>query len=115
MPLDGMTQTFEITRPDVQPLLPLEAKGHHHSLPPDFVDGLRLLRPFVQRCCEISERWVHLFSSQFHLITNNLAIDYGTGQEEIAIFEYINGFYNPRRRHSALCWESPVVLERKVA
>ena len=26
---------------------------------------------------------------------------------EIAIFEYINGFYNPRRRHSALGWKSP--------
>jgi len=27
---------------------------------------------------------------------------------EIAIFEYINGFYNPRRRHSALGWKSPL-------
>ncbi len=26
---------------------------------------------------------------------------------EMAIFEYINGFYNPRRRHSALGWISP--------
>lgn len=34
---------------------------------------------------------------------------------EIAIFEYINGFYNPRRRHSALGWKSPVAFERKVA
>jgi putative transposase len=34
---------------------------------------------------------------------------------EIAIFEYINGFYNPRRRHSALDWKSPVAFERKVA
>ena len=32
-----------------------------------------------------------------------------------AIFEYINGFYNPRRRHSALGWNSPVAFERKVA
>ena len=32
-----------------------------------------------------------------------------------AIFEYINGFYNPRRRHSALGWKSPVAFERKVA
>jgi transposase InsO family protein len=36
-------------------------------------------------------------------------------QAEIAIFEYINGFYNPRRRHSALGWKSPVAFERKVA
>ena len=31
----------------------------------------------------------------------------------MAIFEYINGFYNPRRRHSALGWKSPVAFERK--
>ncbi len=29
-------------------------------------------------------------------------------QAEMAIFEYINGFYNPRRRHSVLGWKSPV-------
>ena len=32
-------------------------------------------------------------------------------QAEMAIFEYINGFYNPRRRHSALGWKSPVAFE----
>ena len=36
-------------------------------------------------------------------------------QAEMAIFEYINGFYNPRRRHSALGRKSPVAFERKVA
>ncbi len=34
---------------------------------------------------------------------------------ELAIFEYVNGFYNPRRRHSALGWESPLAFERKAA
>ncbi len=34
---------------------------------------------------------------------------------EVAIFEYINGFYNTRRRHSALGWKSPLAFERKVA
>jgi transposase InsO family protein len=29
---------------------------------------------------------------------------------ELAIFEYINGFYNPRRRHSALGWKSPLAF-----
>lgn len=28
-----------------------------------------------------------------------------------AIFEYIEGFYNRRRRHSALDWMSPVEFE----
>jgi putative transposase len=34
---------------------------------------------------------------------------------EIALLQYINGFYNPRRRHSALGWKSPVAFERKAA
>jgi len=34
---------------------------------------------------------------------------------EIAIFEYINGFYNPRRRHSALGRKSPLAFEAKAA
>tara|TARA_R110002049_G_scaffold137350_2_gene297324 strand:- start:4887 stop:4988 length:102 start_codon:yes stop_codon:yes gene_type:complete len=33
----------------------------------------------------------------------------------MAIVEYINGVYNPRRSHSALGWKSPVAFERKVA
>ncbi len=36
-------------------------------------------------------------------------------QVELALFEYINGFYNPRRRHSALAGKSPVAFERKAA
>jgi hypothetical protein len=31
----------------------------------------------------------------------------------MAIFEYINGFYNPRRRHSTLGWKSPVAFEQR--
>ena len=34
---------------------------------------------------------------------------------EIAIFKYINGFYNPRRRHSALGWKSPLAFEQIAA
>ena len=42
--------------------------------------------------------------------------DWKTRREtEIALFEYINGFYNPRRRHSALGWKSPLAFERKAA
>jgi len=31
---------------------------------------------------------------------------------KVAFFEYINGFYNPRRRYSTLGWKSPVAFER---
>ena len=34
---------------------------------------------------------------------------------EVAIFEYINGFYNPRRKHSALGWKSPLAFEKIAA
>ena len=34
---------------------------------------------------------------------------------ELALFGYIKGFYNPRRRHSALGWKSPLAYERKAA
>lgn len=36
-------------------------------------------------------------------------------ETERALFQYINGFYNPRRRHSALGWKSPLAFERKAA
>ena len=36
-------------------------------------------------------------------------------QAETAIFQHINGFYNPRRRHSAFGGKSPLAFERQVA
>lgn len=36
-------------------------------------------------------------------------------QAETAVFQYINGFYNPRRKHSALGYKSPLAFERKAA
>jgi putative transposase len=36
-------------------------------------------------------------------------------QAKGAIFQYINGFYNPRRRHSSLDGKSPLAFERKAA
>jgi len=36
-------------------------------------------------------------------------------QAEVAVFNYINGFYNPRRKHSALGYKSPLAFERKAA
>lgn len=32
---------------------------------------------------------------------------------EVALFEYINSFYNPRRRHSVIGWKSPVAFEER--
>jgi len=34
---------------------------------------------------------------------------------EMALFEYINGSYNPRRRHSTLGGKSPLAFERLAA
>ena len=34
-------------------------------------------------------------------------------QAETGILEYINGFYNPRRRHSAMGGKSPLAFERQ--
>lgn len=34
---------------------------------------------------------------------------------ELAVFEYITGFYNPRRRHSAPGWKSPLAFEARAA
>ncbi|MFM7303371.1 MAG: IS3 family transposase, partial [Alphaproteobacteria bacterium] len=36
-------------------------------------------------------------------------------QAETRIFQYINGCYNPRRRHSALGGKSPLAFERQAA
>jgi putative transposase len=33
-------------------------------------------------------------------------------EARLAVFRYIEGFYNPVRRHSALCYKSPVEYER---
>ena len=39
-----------------------------------------------------------------------------TPQEaRLATFDFIEGFYNPRRRHSALDYEAPIVFERQQA
>ena len=36
-------------------------------------------------------------------------------EARMAVFDFIEGFYNPRRRHSALDYASPVEYERKFA
>jgi putative transposase len=34
-------------------------------------------------------------------------------EARMAVFDYIEGFYNPRRRHSALAYLSPAEFERR--
>ena len=36
-------------------------------------------------------------------------------EARIAVFEFIEGFYNPRRRHSSLRYLSPIKFERQFA
>ena len=36
-------------------------------------------------------------------------------QARLAVFDFIEGFYNPRRRHSAIGYLSPINFERKHA
>jgi len=77
---------------------------------------LRQLRPLSAACSACACRAV--VETFFKTIKAELIWrrSWGTRrQAEMAIFEYINGFCNPRRRHSALGWKSPVVFERKVA
>jgi len=61
-------------------------------------------------------------SQQFNIAPNLLDRDFNTRrswntrrQAEMEIFEYINGFYNPRRLHSAVGRKSPAAFERKAA
>jgi len=37
------------------------------------------------------------------------------GEARIAVFEFIEGFYNPRRRHSSIGYLSPIEYERQIA
>ena len=34
-------------------------------------------------------------------------------EARLAVFDFIEGWYNPHRRHSALAYESPINYERK--
>ena len=36
-------------------------------------------------------------------------------QANLALGRYIDGFYNPRRRHSALGYKSPITFEAEMA
>jgi putative transposase len=51
----------------------------------------------------------------FNRPTTHEITDSAYRQAETAIFQYINGFYNARRRHSYLGGISPLAFEAKVA
>jgi putative transposase len=36
-------------------------------------------------------------------------------EARMAVFDFIEGFYNPRRRHSALGYQSPINFEKQQA
>jgi len=52
-------------------------------------------------------------ASGSYLATDRATYKSDTGHRavEVVIFEYVNGFYNPRRRHSALGWKAPWLLK----
>ena len=69
------------------------------------VDGQRQRRPMTTRCarassstleCELLDR--HRFRTQ--------------AEARLAIFDFIEGWYDPRRRHSGLAYLSPIHFER---
>lgn len=37
---------------------------------------------------------------------------YEQAEARMAVFDHLEGFYNPRRRHSALDYKSPIEYER---
>ena len=37
------------------------------------------------------------------------------GEARLAVFDFIEGWYNPRRRHSSLDYDSPIAFERRHA
>ena len=87
--------------------------------PPEFrqraLDLVRSGRPVpeVAKLLGIAESCLHRWKKQ-DLIDRGL--EPGTSRAESAelanaIFEYIEGFHNRRRRHSALGWASPLEFE----
>jgi len=62
----------------------------------------------------IIEKDLDALSTTLDMVTAE--VDEGTRRAaEMALFEYINGFYNPRRRHSALGWKSSLAVEAQAA
>jgi transposase InsO family protein len=59
------------------------------------------------------ENWRHVWPVE--TICRVMQVSPSRRQAEAAIFNYINGFYNTRRRHSYLGGISPLAFEAKVA
>jgi putative transposase len=76
-------------------------------------DNSLLGRFAVQIACQATHGCEVL---QIHQGRADLAQSMGhTPPSKSAIFQYINGFYNPRRRHSLLGGKSPLAFEKKAA
>jgi putative transposase len=42
-----------------------------------------------------------------------IALSHGLTSNHCRATEHINGFYNPRHRHAAIGWKSPVAFEKQ--
>lgn len=78
-----MLQTFTNTRPYSQPLSTDPVEGDRFALPPDFVDGLVFLAPFVKRSGDPVETWVHLIAGKLHVVTNSLILEFEIGENDL--------------------------------
>ncbi|MGH9379321.1 MAG: IS3 family transposase, partial [Thermoanaerobaculia bacterium] len=67
-------------------------------------------RELAERIVAIHKRWRKTYGvPRIHaeLVDEQVRI----GRKRIAVFDYIEGFYNPHRRHSALGYLSPAAFE----
>lgn len=78
-----MLQRFENTRPYSQPFSTVPVEGDRFVLPPDFVDGLIFLAPFVKRSGLPVETWVHLIGGKLYLVTNSLILEFVIGGNDL--------------------------------
>jgi hypothetical protein len=52
------------------------------------------------------------FSPGWNAICSTAAVSTPNAEARMAVFEFIEGWYNPHRRHSALDYLSPINYER---
>jgi len=68
------------------------------------VDSIDLIHQLAM-CAEQQWRKLRGFRQLADLIT---------GEARMAVFEFIEGWYNPHRRHSSIDYQSPINYERRL-